>query len=81
MSNIKYESTEDMIEKLRSLKGMTNLKFCKSSSDYCDQMNYIRRNGTFESDEDPCGKGAQGVAFLMHEALLLMMSFAEKTSN
>ena len=28
--NIKYESTEVMIEKLQSSKGMTKLKFCKS---------------------------------------------------
>ena len=44
-------------------------------------MNYIRRSGNFESEEDPFCEGAQGVAFLMHEALLLMIFFAEKTSN
>ena len=81
MMNIKYESTEDMIEELRSLKGKTELKFYKSSTDYYDQLNYIRRSGKFESEEDPFGKGAPGVAFLMHEALLLMIFFAEKTSN
>ena len=27
-------------------------------------MNYIRRSGKFESEEDPFGKSAQGVAFL-----------------
>ena len=30
MMNIKYESTEVMIEELQSSKGMTKLKFCKS---------------------------------------------------
>ena len=30
MMNIKYESTEDMIEKLQSSKVMTKLEFCKS---------------------------------------------------
>ena len=64
MMNIKYESTEDMTDKLRSLKGKTKLKFYKSSTDYYDQMNYIRRSGKFESEEDAFGKSAQGVAFL-----------------
>ena len=73
--NIKYESTEDMIEKLQSSKAMTKLKFCKSSSDYYYQMKYIKRSGNFEFEENPFGKGAQGVAFLMHEALLLMIFF------
>ena len=64
MMNFKNESTEDMTDKLRSLKGKTKLKFYKSSTDYYDQMKYIRRSGKFKSEEDPFGKSAQGVAFL-----------------
>ena len=64
MMNIKYESREDMIDKLRSVEGKTKLNFYKSSTDYYDQMKYIRRSGKFESEEDPFAKSAQGVAFL-----------------
>ena len=37
----KYNSIEDMIDKLQELKGKTKLKFYKIKSDYFDNMNII----------------------------------------
>ena len=39
MVNTTYNSTEDMIDKLQSLKGKTKLKFYKNISNYYDNMN------------------------------------------
>ena len=39
MVNTKYNSTEDMINKLQQLKGKTKLKFYKSIHNYYDNMN------------------------------------------
>ena len=35
-------------------------------------MNYMRQSNTFQFEEDRFSKDAQGIAFIMHEALLLM---------
>ena len=34
-------------------------------------MSYMRQNGNFQY-EDPFGKSAQGIAFIIHEAMLMM---------
>ena len=47
MVNTTYNSTEDMIKKLQSLKGKTKLKFYKNPSIYYE-MNI--RNFKFEED-------------------------------
>ena len=39
MVNTNYNSTEELINKLQSLKGKTKLKFYKNISDYYDSMN------------------------------------------
>ena len=56
MANI--NSTEDMINKLQSLKGKSKLKFYKSISNYYDEMN----NNNFRFEEDLFTKNAQGIA-------------------
>ena len=38
MVNFNYISTEDMINKLQSLKGKTKIKFCKNISKYYVEM-------------------------------------------
>ena len=48
MVNGKYETTEDIISKLKSLKGKTKLKFHKNMSNYYDEMNIRRQSGTFQ---------------------------------
>ena len=40
MANTMYNSTEDMINKLQSLKGKTKLKFYENLSNYYDEMKY-----------------------------------------
>ena len=61
-------TTEDMINKLQSLKGKTKLKFYKNINNYYDEMN----NKTFRFEEDPFAKNSQGIAKVYHEVLMLM---------
>ena len=68
MINTTYNSTEDMIKKLQSLKGKTKLKFYKSLSNYYDEM----KNRNFQTQEDPFSRNDQGISKIYHEVLLLM---------
>ena len=65
MANTKYNSSQDMINKLQELKGNTKLKFYKNISNYYDNMN-IRFN------EDPFATNVQGISKIYHEVLLLI---------
>ena len=68
MVNTTYNSTEDMIIKLKSLKGKTKLKFSKNINNY-----YIeRKNKNFQTQQDPFSRNAQGISKFYHEVLLLM---------
>ena len=64
---IKYNTTEDMINKMQALKVRTKLKFHQSTSTYYDEMNYRRQNITFQFEEDPFAKNAQGIGRIIHE--------------
>ena len=69
MVNTNYITTEDMINKLQSLKGKTKLKFYKNISNYYTEM----KNKNFQTqDQDPFAKNAQGISKIYHEVLLLM---------
>ena len=68
MVNTKYNSTEDTIDKLQSLKGKTKLKFYKNISNYYIEM----KNDNFQTQEDPFSKNSQGIYKIYHEVLLLM---------
>ena len=69
MVNTNYNTTEDMINKLQSLKGETKLKFYKNISDYYKEM----KNKNFQTnDQDPFSRNAQGIHKIYHEVLLLM---------
>ena len=70
MVNTKYNSIEDMIDKLQSLKGKTKLKFYKNISDYYIEMK--NKNFQTQQDQDPFSKNAQGISKIYHEVLLLM---------
>ena len=74
MVNTTYNSTEDMINKLQSLKGKTKLKFNKNISNYYDEMK--RKN--FQTHEDPFSKNAPGISKIYHEIFLLMKFFQTK---
>ena len=74
MVNTKYNSTEDMINKLQSLKGKTKLKFYKNISDYYIEM----KNKNYQT-QDPFSKNAQGISKIYHEVLLLMKFLQTKS--
>ena len=69
MLNTTYNSTEDMINKLQSLKGKTKLKFYKNLSNFHIEM----KNKNFQTyQQDPFSKNAQGISKIYHEVLSLM---------
>ena len=67
MINTTYNTTEDMINNLQSIKGKTKLNFYKNLSIRSDEMN--SRNFKFE--EDPFSKNAHGISKIYHEVTLL----------
>ena len=69
MVNTNYNSTEDMVNKLQSLKGKIKLKFYKNISNYYIEM----KNKNFQTNnQDPFAKNAQGISKIYHEVLLLI---------
>ena len=66
--NTKYNSTEDMINKLQELSGRTKLRFYKNISDYYNEM----KNKNFQTQQDPFAKNTRGISKVYHEVLLLM---------
>ena len=65
MVNTTYDSTEDMINKLQSLKGKTNLKFYKKKISKIYDIVDIRMV------EGPFAKNAQGISKIYHNVLML----------
>ena len=70
MVNTNYNSTEDMIDKLQSLKGKTKLKFYKKIGNFYIEM----KNKKFQTyDQDPFSRYCQsGISKIYHEVLLIM---------
>ena len=69
MVNTNYNSIEDMIDKLQSLKGKTKLKFFKNIHNYYIEM----KNKNFQTNnQDPFSRNAEGISKIYHEVLLLM---------
>ena len=75
MVNTPYNSSEDMINKLQSLKGKTKLKFYKNISNYYIEM----KNKNFQTQQDPFAKNARGISKIYHEVLLLMKFLQTKS--
>ena len=67
MVNTTYNSTDDMNNKLQSLKGEAQLNFIKLNK-YYDEM----KNQNIRFEEDPFSKNVHGVSKIYHEVLLLM---------
>ena len=65
MVNTKYNSTDDMINKLQQLKGKIKLNFYKNISNFYNNMN-------IRFEQDPFAKNAQGISKINHEVLMLM---------
>ena len=72
MVNTKYNTTEDMINKLQQLNGRTKIKFYQNISNYYDAMGYRRKGNTFQFEEDLFIRNAEGISYIYHEALLLL---------
>ena len=68
MVSTTYNSSEDMINKLQSLKGKTKFEFHKNISNYYTEM----KDKNFQSGQDSFAKNAQGISKIYHEVLLLM---------
>ena len=66
--NTKYNSTEDMINKLQELRGRTKLRLYKNISDCYNEM----KNKNFQTQQDPFAKNTRGISKVYHEVLLLM---------
>ena len=66
MANTK--TTEDMIDKIQSLKEETKSKFYKNISNYYKDM----KNENFQTHQDPFARNAQGIAKIYHEVIILM---------
>ena len=78
MVNTKYNSIEDMIGKLQSLKGKSKLKFYKNISNYYIEM----KNKNFQTNQqDPFSRNAEGISKVYHEVLLLMKSLQTNRRN
>ena len=65
MTNTAYNSTEDMNNKLQSLKGKTKLEILKNINNYFDDMN-------IRMVEDPFAENVQGISKNHHRVILLM---------
>ena len=65
-----YYSTDDMIDKLHSLKGKTKLKIHKNISKFYDNMK-------IRMDEDLFSKNAESNCKIHHEVLLLNFSLTK----
>ena len=77
MANTKYNSTENMINKLQTLKGKTKMNFYKSLSNYYNEM----KNKNFLSERDPFAKNAQSISKNYHEVLILIKYLQTKPQN
>ena len=76
MVNTTYNSSEDMNNKLQSLKVQPNLKFYKNISNYYTEM----KNKNFQTNnQDTFAKNAQGISKIYHEVLLLMKFLPTKS--
>ena len=68
MVNTTYNTTEDMNNKLQSLKSKTNSKFYKNISNYYDGMSFKN----FKFQQYPFSKNVEGIIKTYHEVSLLM---------
>ena len=61
MVNAEYNSSQDMIDNLQSLKVKTTLKIYPSISNYHNEMKYRKQSGTFQSEEDLFSKNEEKI--------------------
>ena len=73
MVNAEYEynSSQDMIDNLQSLKVKTTLKIYPNLSKYYNEKKYRRQSGTFQSEEGLFRKNGERNTILYLEVILL----------
>ena len=74
-----YNTSKEMIDNLKSVKGKTKLNFIQNFCKFYDEMNYRRQNNTFQL-EDVFSKNAKGICKIYHEVFFKEI-FIEETSN
>ena len=63
----KLNSTQSLFDKLQQLKGETILNLYQSKNKFYDEMGYRRRSKTFQFEEDPFSKNAEGFSTIYHD--------------
>ena len=71
MANTTFNSTQDMIIKIQSLKGKTKLNFYQNINFHYDEMSIIKQNGTFQFEENPFSKDVQGIGKTYQEFFVI----------
>ena len=72
MVNAEYNSSQDMINNLQSLKVKTTLKSYPSINNYHIEMKYRKQNGTFQSEEDLFSKNEKKITKIYLEIILIL---------
>ena len=67
-----YNATQEMIDKLQSVKDKSKLKFNQNLRNYYDEINYRKRGSTFQFEEDPFDNKTKGLSKIYQEVLLLV---------
>ena len=70
--NTKYKILRDLIFKIQSLKGKSKKLFHHNINDNYDQLIYVTQSNSFQLEEDPSCKVAQGISFMKLEASILL---------
>ena len=70
--NKKYESIEEIINKPHIPKEKTKSKLHQDFSNFEDEMSYTRQKEKFQCEEELFSKDAQGIAMIVHGALLIV---------
>ena len=72
MVNANYNTTDDIIKKLQSLKGKRKVNFYTKKSKFFDERKNRRQSGTFQFEEDTFSKNTQNIGKNYKEVLLLI---------
>ena len=72
MFSAKYNSPQDMIDTLQSLKIKIRLKIYADKSNYYDELKHRRQSGTFHYEEDIFRKNEERITKLYLEIILFL---------
>ena len=81
MFSAKYNSPQDMIDNLQSVKCKTNLKIYPNICNYYDEMKYRKQSGTFQFEEDLFNKNEERISKLYLEVILILKFLQTKPQD